>query len=106
MYRITSNGLRLTNSYKVEAGRRYFLGASSSPRLINVTKIDEKFITYRFETEITGQEGEKKVETWIGQDLIAQGMATASKTLKQMKRDVDEAPWLTGHISYYEEVLS
>lgn len=50
----------------------YFLGASSSPDQILVTKIDNKYITYRkypYEQDL-------RIDAQIGSDLIAKGTST------------------------------
>lgn len=77
IYSITAGGLKaLDTSVEIYPNSVYFLGASSSPDRIIVTKVDSKWITYRkypYESDL-------KIEASIGKDLIVTGTNTWLKS--------------------------
>lgn len=67
--RIGPGGLEETAKIHMQPNTIYYMGASSSPDMVIVTKVDDKAITYRkypFKSD-------QKIQRWIGEDLIAQG---------------------------------
>lgn len=69
---IGPKGLEKPQKINIVPNREYFMGASSSPSHIVVTKADDKMITYRKYPYASDQ----KIQRWIGEDLIAKGTKT------------------------------
>jgi hypothetical protein len=72
-FRIGAGGLEKPKAIRLTPGHIYAMGASSSPSLIIVDSIAGDAIRYR---NRSGDQAEKRIERWIGEDLIAQGEAT------------------------------
>lgn len=53
-------------------GMEVFMGASSSPTFITITKVDDDTIYYRTEHDPET----RAIQRWIGEDLIAKGTNT------------------------------
>jgi len=87
-YRIGAGGLERTDSAHVVAGRVYSMGASSSPEMIRVISVTSDHIRYK-RAGSYGDQGEKVLERWIGEDLIARG----EKTFKS-QRGVSTQRWM------------
>jgi hypothetical protein len=71
-FAITGSGLKKPGRIAVFPNHEYYIGASTSPEHIVVTKVTDDTIHYRkypYDREL-------RVERWIGEDLIAQGTAT------------------------------
>lgn len=84
--RIGPSGLEQPSKIYMQPNTIYYLGASSSPDMIIVTKVDDKTITFK---KYPFEGGGQRIERWIGEDLIARG----SKT------------WLSsGYVKYNPEV--
>lgn len=60
----------------IEAGRGYFLGASSMPAYVIVLSVSDDRIVYAFAGSLTRSVSER----WIAEDLISRGGATMTKT--------------------------
>src|SRR5579863_962233 len=77
-YVLGPGGLEKPSKINVEAGCIYGMGASTSPSMVYVTHVDDRMITYK---AYPFHGGDKKIERWIGEDLMAKG----SKTLLHMR---------------------
>lgn len=79
MYTIGSHGLEKPEGENVSIlkDRIYYLGASSSPTMIIVTRVKPDRFWYK---SYPFNESERVIETWIGKDLIARGSRTHLKT--------------------------
>lgn len=81
--RITDNGLEPPQSFTAEVGKWYWLGASSDPKLVQITgELGTSILEYKSR----GQEKPSRIERWIAQDLIAQAAATKRKEAEAMLR--------------------
>jgi len=77
-YSVTGNGLHSVEQCKIRPGHIYYMGASSSPSLILITRIDGETVFYMdlhaAEWGHTYGEGEgdkeNRMESWIMQSLI------------------------------------
>jgi hypothetical protein len=76
-YIVGPGGLVDPLKINVEPGCIYGLGASSSPQMVYVTHVDDKSITYK---AYPFHGGDKKIERWIGEDLMAKGSKTLLHT--------------------------
>jgi len=79
-FMIGGGGLRpiMTNIIPLEVGGTYYLGASSSPKQIIITKLDNATITYR--TYPFGEDF--RIERVAGEDLIRTGLVTRLKLIQ------------------------
>lgn len=96
VFAIGSGGLRKLSdagAIHIEKDSMYYLGASTSPDLIVVTKVDSKFITYRHWPYTK----DSKVEHRIGQDLISRGTTTALRSFGN-RMDADEKKTLQANL--------
>ena len=66
-----------SNKIHIAPNSIYYLGASSSPKMILVTKVDDKTIVY---FDPWGGGKTQRIETWIGKDLITKGVSTQLKS--------------------------
>lgn len=85
-FRIGSRGLEKPARTHLHVGEVVAMGASSSPTLIRITALTDDRIRYR-RYGTYGDLGEKIIERWIGEDLIAQGQKTftAQRTMTPQK---------------------
>lgn len=81
----------------------YYMGASTSPDHIFVTKVDEKWIHY-IELPLRKSSKERKIQRWIGEDLISDGSSTQIKHLKQIY-SVYKMAWMKEMLKHLEAVL-
>jgi len=72
-YAITGSGMRPLQSINLQPNQFVYMGASSSPDGIFITKIDDKYISY---IKYPYGTKEYKIETKIGMDLINTGINT------------------------------
>jgi hypothetical protein len=74
--RITAAGIQPTRSLALQVGAHYYIGASSSPHLVIVTRIDGAAVEL-----LEPYSGERSTSArWIAEDLIAQGCETFCRT--------------------------
>jgi len=74
-FRIGSSGLVATEKFPLVVGRKYPMGASTSPDTILITGLSKDRISYkRYPFDASSKE--LVIERWIGEDLIAQGVST------------------------------
>jgi len=72
-YAITGSGMRPLQAINLQPNQFVYMGASSSPDGIFITKVDSDYITYLQYPYTTK---EYKIETRIGMDLISTGINT------------------------------
>ncbi len=73
---IGGKGLQKLKKIAIFKDHEYYIGASSSPEHIVVTKVTDDAIHYRK----SPYKKELRVERWVGEDLIAKGTATWLKS--------------------------
>jgi len=77
MFVIGGRGMRqVDTSLEIFPNRTYWMGASTSPDWVMVTKVDEKWISY---FHISGSQKDLKIEKNIGQDMIKTALETELK---------------------------
>ena len=80
-FMIGPGGLEKPKRIKLEANTIHYIGASSDPSMIVVTKADEEWIEYLQEMgHGSGKAKSRRIEAWVGEDLIFKGDATWLKT--------------------------
>jgi hypothetical protein len=80
IYTIGGGGMRRItgNEIRIQPNHEYWLGASSSPTHIIVTKVDDDWIYFRY--AYNPLKGERRENRLIGTDLIATGTSTWVKS--------------------------
>lgn len=73
---VGASGLEKPSKIAIFPNSIYFLGASSTPDHILVTKVDDKWIYYMRTYNLVST----RIERWIGEDLINKGTNTWLKT--------------------------
>lgn len=74
-FRIGPEGLEKPSKMHMQPNTIYYMGASGSPDMVIVTKVDDKTITFKkypFNKE-------QRIDRWIGEDLIFRGCKTFLK---------------------------
>lgn len=90
-----------TNSIDIQPNTVYYMGASSDPKRIIVTDVNDEFITYR-----SGNYGEDhRIERGAGESLIRDGLTTKKKFFEQNNEIFKNVDWAKEERADFEALL-
>lgn len=102
---IGQDGITAPLQHEIRKDRWYYLGASSDPKLVKVTRVEDGrfwYIDYMDYVTLAGKE--IVIEDWIGQDLIARGTATKRRTIQSWPvEDREHTEYILDHADMREE---